>query len=168
MRTEEGSVSEVTASRSSRERNITTEQNLQNCSSTSTHGIVAQSAELYSVKGYCCWMPLVISSTLIYPTSRLVNVVKLDECQPLEDYNYNYLGWRPDQTYESGIDVVISVIPVIQYVVMVDDLMKMKLERQGWFFNAGVRIAVSPSQGNLERGNYDSALHCQVVEWYRQ
>ena len=42
MRTEEGSVSEVTASRSSRERNITTEQNLQNCSSTSTHGIVAQ------------------------------------------------------------------------------------------------------------------------------
>ena len=76
-------------------------------------------------------MPLVISSTLIYPTSRLVNVVKLDECQPLEDYNYNYLGWRPDQTYESGIDVVISVIPVIQYVVMVDDLMKMKLERQG-------------------------------------
>ena len=113
-------------------------------------------------------MPLVISSILIYPTSRLVNVVKLDECQPLEDYNYNYLGWHPEQTYESGIDVVISVIPVIQYVVMVDDLMKMKLERQSWFFNAGVRIAVSPSQGHLGRGNYDSATHCQVVEWYRQ
>ena len=109
-------------------------------------------------------MSKVIGSSPIYPTSRLVNVVKLDECQPLEDYNYNYLGWRPDQTYESGINVVISVIPVIQYVVMVDDLMKMKLERQGWFFNDGVRIAVSPSQGHLGRGNYDSAKYGAVFQ----
>ena len=110
----------------------------------------------------------VVGSSPTYPTSRLINVVKLDECQPLEGYSYNYLRWRPDQTYELGIDVVISVIPVIQYVVMVDDLMKMKMERQLWFFDAGVRIAVSPSQGHLGRGDYDSAIQCQVVEWYRQ
>ena len=57
MRTEEGSVSEVTASRSSRERNITTEQNLQNCSSTSIYGIVTQLA-----RGNC-----VVGSSPTYP-----------------------------------------------------------------------------------------------------
>lgn len=52
---------------------------------------------------------------------------------------------------------MISVIPVIQYVVMVDDLMKMRMERQLRLFDAGVRIAVSPSRGHLGRGSYDSA-----------
>lgn len=66
MRTEEGSVSEVTASRSSRERNITTEQNLQNCSSTSTHGIVTQLA-----RGNC-----VVGSSPTYPKRLLMERAK--------------------------------------------------------------------------------------------
>ena len=30
-------------------------------------GIVAQSVELYSLKGYCCWIPLVVGSSPTYP-----------------------------------------------------------------------------------------------------